>query len=61
LVPAHPGSPGLNPESRKMVIVVVVVVYLSGAGLPRLFWKKRPLNGCSSSNSSSSSSHSWCL
>jgi len=25
LVPAHPGSPGENPESRKMVVVVVVV------------------------------------
>jgi len=25
-VPAHPGSPGHNPESRKMVVVVVVVV-----------------------------------
>jgi len=24
------------------------MVYLSGAGLPRLSWKKRPLNGCSS-------------
>jgi len=23
-VPAHPGSPGQNPESRKMVVVVVV-------------------------------------
>jgi len=23
------------------------MVYLSGAGLPRLSWKKRPLNGCS--------------
>jgi len=22
LVPAHPGSPGQNPESRKMVVVV---------------------------------------
>jgi len=28
------------------------MVCLSGAGLPRLFWKKRPLNGCSSSSSS---------
>ena len=26
LVLAHPGSPGQNPESRKMVVVVVVVV-----------------------------------
>jgi len=26
LVPAHPGSPGQNPESRKMVVVLVVVV-----------------------------------
>jgi len=24
LVPAHPGSPGQNPESRKTVVVVVV-------------------------------------
>jgi len=24
LVPAHPGSSGQNPESRKMVVVVVV-------------------------------------
>ena len=23
LLPAHPGSPGQNPESRKMVVVVV--------------------------------------
>jgi len=28
LVLAHPGSPGQNPESRKMVVVVVVVVNL---------------------------------
>ena len=27
------------------------MVYFSGAGLPRLSWKKRPLNGCSSSSS----------
>jgi len=26
LVPAHPGSPGQNPESHKMAVVVVVVV-----------------------------------
>jgi len=25
LVPAHPGSPGQNPESRKTVVVVLVV------------------------------------
>ena len=25
LVPAHPGSPGQNPESSKMVVAVVVV------------------------------------
>jgi len=25
LVPAHPGCPGQNPESCKMVVVVVVV------------------------------------
>jgi len=33
------------------------MVYLSGASLPRLSWK-RPLNGCSSSSSSSSRSRS---
>ena len=27
LVPAHQGSPRQNPESHKMVVVVVVVVY----------------------------------
>jgi len=27
------------------------MVYLSGAGLPRLFWEKGPLNGYSSSSS----------
>jgi len=27
LVPAHPGSPGQNPESRETVVVVVVVVW----------------------------------
>ena len=26
LVPAHPGSPGQNPESCEMVVVVIVVV-----------------------------------
>jgi len=26
LVPAYPGSPGQNPESRKIVVVVMVVV-----------------------------------
>jgi len=25
LIPAHPSSPGQNPESRKMVVIVVVV------------------------------------
>ena len=25
-VPAHLGSPGQNPESRKMIVIVVVVV-----------------------------------
>jgi len=29
LVPAHPGTPGQNPESHKMVIVVLVVPYLT--------------------------------
>jgi len=24
LVPAHPGCPGQSPESRKMVVVIVV-------------------------------------
>jgi len=28
LVPAHPGSPGQNPESRKTVVVVVAVIYI---------------------------------
>jgi len=28
LVPAHPGSPGQNPESRKTVVVAAVVVVL---------------------------------
>jgi len=28
LVPAHPGSPGKNPESCKTVVVVVVVAFL---------------------------------
>jgi len=27
LVLAHPGCPGQNPESHKMVVVVVVVIY----------------------------------
>ena len=27
LIPAYPDSPGQNPESRKMVIVVVVIVF----------------------------------
>jgi len=31
LVPAHLGSPGQNPESRKMVVVVVVVVALNSS------------------------------
>jgi len=28
LVPAHPGCPGQNPESRKTVVVVVVLISL---------------------------------
>jgi len=28
LVPAHPGSLGQNPESHKMVVVVVVLAHL---------------------------------
>jgi len=28
LMPAHPGSPGQNPEGRKMVVVLVVVVVI---------------------------------
>jgi len=28
LVPAHPGCPGENPESHKIVVVVVLVKYL---------------------------------
>jgi len=38
LSPVTPSS--LAPVKSRMV-------YLSGAGLPRLSWKKRPLNGCS--------------
>jgi len=34
------------------------MVYLSGAGLPRLSWRKRPLNGCNSSTTTTSSSSS---
>jgi len=30
------------------------MVYLPGPGLPRLCWKKRQLNGCSGSSSTSS-------
>jgi len=33
LVPAHPGSPGQNPEGRKMVVVVVVVVAVVAAAV----------------------------
>jgi len=33
LVPAHPGSPGQNPESRKTVVVVLVVVLVLSHGL----------------------------
>ena len=29
LVPAHPGSPGQNPESHKTAVVVVVVVVVT--------------------------------
>ena len=47
LMPLHPKPhhlfPCLNPDW----------FYLSGTGLPRLSWKKRPLNGSSSSNSGS--------
>ena len=33
------------------------MVYLSGAGLPRLCWEKMQLNGCSSSSSSAVDAH----
>jgi len=39
-----------------LALVKSRIVYLSAAGLCTLFWKKSPLNGCSSSSSSSSSS-----
>jgi len=31
LVPAHPGCPGQNPESRKTVVVVIVVYSVTKA------------------------------
>ena len=49
------------PPHHLLLPVKSRMVYLSGAGLPRLSWNKRPLNRCSSSSSScccSSSSRS---
>jgi len=48
LMPLHPKThhilPYINPDW----------FYLPDTGLPNFFWKKRPLNGCSSSNIMSS-------
>jgi len=49
LVPPLPPSSLAPVKSR--------IVYLSGAGLPRLSWKKRPLKGCSSSSSCNQQGH----
>jgi len=46
-----PADATATPSS--LVPVKSRMVYLSGAGLARLSWKKRPLNGCSSSSSNS--------
>ena len=35
LVPAHPGSPRRNPESHKMVVVVVVAKRLVGKSIDK--------------------------
>jgi len=50
LVPAHPGSPGQNPEGRKMVVVVVAAEAMAVAaaaaafcGYTPCFIKKQPL------------------
>jgi len=44
-----PADASVTPSS--LAPVNSRMVYLSAAGLPRLFWK-RPLNGCSNSSSS---------
>jgi len=38
------------PKARHLVSFESRLVSLSGTSLPRLSWKKRPLNGCSSSS-----------
>jgi len=43
------GSADATVTSSSLAPVKSRMVYLSGASLPRLSWKKRPLNGCSSS------------
>jgi len=47
------GSADATGTPSSLALVKSRIVYLSGAGLPRLSWKKRLLNGCSSSSSSS--------
>jgi len=46
----HTADATATPSS--LATVKSRMVYLSGAGLPTLSWKKSPLNGCSSSSSS---------
>ena len=41
------GPAGATGSPSSLAPVKSRMVYLSGAGLPRLSWKKRPLNGCS--------------
>jgi len=36
-VPAHPGSPGQNPEGRKMVVVVVAAEAMAVAAVAAAF------------------------
>jgi len=40
LVPAHPGFPGQIPQSRKTVVVVVVVCICGGVMFGERLWKK---------------------
>ena len=47
------GPTDATATSSSLAAVKSRMVYLSSAGLPRLSWKKRPLNGCSSNSSSS--------
>jgi len=49
------GPADATATTSSLAPVKIRMVYLSGAGLPRLSWKK-PLNGCSSSSSSRCSS-----